>query len=80
MATFLAFADHLSNDERADLILCMGDTLTHLDTVDAVGALSRTVANRLAPGGRFVATFRDSHACPPLRHASFPFGQMNTAS
>ena len=68
----VAFADHLSNDQRADLILCMGDTLTHLDTVDAVGALSRAVADRLAPRGRFVATFRDYSRLPSAEARFIP--------
>jgi 2-polyprenyl-3-methyl-5-hydroxy-6-metoxy-1,4-benzoquinol methylase len=41
------------------VILCMGDTLTHLASVDAVERLFDDVAALLAPGGRFVATFRD---------------------
>jgi len=60
----LHFAEHLTVDERADLILCMGDTLTHLESIDAVEALSRLVAGRLAPTGRFVATFRDYTRLP----------------
>lgn len=55
----LHFADFLPAGQRADLILCMGDTLTHLPSVDAVGQLARRVAEHLAPNGRFVATFRD---------------------
>ena len=60
----LRFAEHLATGERPDLILCMGDTLTHLETPDAIPALSRTVAAYLAPGGRFVATFRDYSRLP----------------
>ena len=60
----LRFAEHLETDERADLILCMGDTLTHLESLDAVAALSRSVAARLEPAGRFVATFRDYTRLP----------------
>ena len=60
----LRFAEHLATGERPDLILCMGDTLTHLETPDAIPALSRTVAAHLAPGGRFVATFRDYSRLP----------------
>lgn len=60
----LGFADHMLPAERANLILCMGDTLTHLDSLDAVAALSRAVASRLSPGGRFVATFRDYTRLP----------------
>ena len=60
----LSFAEHLSSDERADLVLCMGDTLTHLENPDVIAALSRTVAARLSPHGRFVATFRDYSRLP----------------
>ena len=60
----LRFTEYLSTDERADLILCMGDTLTHLETADAVNALGHSVAARLAPAGRFVATFRDYTRLP----------------
>lgn len=42
-----------------DVILCMGDTLTHLSSVEAVEHLFDDVAVTLAPGGVFVATFRD---------------------
>ncbi|HEY6512988.1 MAG TPA: methyltransferase domain-containing protein, partial [Burkholderiaceae bacterium] len=60
----LGFAEYLSNGERADLVLCMGDTLTHLETPDALTTLSRTVAAHLSPRGRFVATFRDYSRLP----------------
>jgi SAM-dependent methyltransferase len=42
-----------------DLILCMGDTLTHLPDPAAVDALLAAVAASLAPRGVFAATFRD---------------------
>ncbi len=41
------------------LIVCLGDTLTHLESTDDVERLVRDVATSLRPGGRFVATFRD---------------------
>lgn len=66
----MSFADHLAADERADLVLCMGDTLTHLESRAAVAELSRLVAARLAPGGRFIATFRD-YASVPAGDARF---------
>jgi SAM-dependent methyltransferase len=47
-----------------DLILCMGDTLTHLDSTAEVGLLLRDVAASLRPGGQFVATFRDYRQLP----------------
>lgn len=53
----LNFAAHLSGD--AALIVCMGDTLPHLPSLDAVTALVRTAASRLQRGGRLVLGFRD---------------------
>jgi len=48
----------------ATLILCMGDTLTHLESRDVVVRLFADIAAGLVPGGRFVATFRDYTALP----------------
>ena len=56
------FPKHIS--APADLILCMGDTLTHLQSTDEIGRLLRDVAASLRPGGRFVATFRDYRELP----------------
>jgi len=53
----LAFQIYL--DRPADIILCMGDTLTHLPDRDAVSRLLTLAAESLRPGGTFVATFRD---------------------
>ena len=44
---------------HAALIVCMGDTLTHLAAPEDVERLAHDVAASLKPGGRFVATFRD---------------------
>lgn len=41
------------------VIVCMGDTLTHLPSFAAVEELLAAVAVSLAPGGVFAATFRD---------------------
>lgn len=46
----------------ANLVVCMGDTLTHLEAFAQVGRLCDDVAAALAAGGRFVATFRDYSA------------------
>ena len=42
-----------------DLVVCMGDTLTHLADETTAFALVARVARALAPGGRLVLTFRD---------------------
>jgi SAM-dependent methyltransferase len=48
--------------DRVDLIICMGDTLTHLETFDQVEVLLESVAQSLSQNGRFIATFRDYSA------------------
>ena len=42
-----------------DVIVCMGDTLTHLTSPQSVEQLFEAIAGALRPGGVFVATFRD---------------------
>lgn len=44
---------------QAQVIVCMGDTLTHLPALSAVDSLLAAVAAALARGGVFAATFRD---------------------
>jgi predicted TPR repeat methyltransferase len=44
---------------EVDVILCAGDTLTHLSSLTDVESLLEAVAMSLASGGMFVATFRD---------------------
>jgi SAM-dependent methyltransferase len=53
----VGFRQHVS--EAADLILCMGDTLTHLPDYAHVERLFGEVAAALAPEGRLLLTFRD---------------------
>jgi len=60
----LHFPDYLAGSESPELILCMGDTLTHLPDEHAVVRLARLVAAYLAPQGRFIATFRDYSQLP----------------
>jgi SAM-dependent methyltransferase len=43
----------------ARVIVCMGDTLTHLESKDAVESLIRMAFDALAPGGKFVVSYRD---------------------
>jgi SAM-dependent methyltransferase len=45
--------------DPAQVIVCMGDTLTHLPSLSAVDSLLTEVAAALPPGGVFAATFRD---------------------
>ena len=45
--------------EPVQLVLCMGDTLTHLDNLDDVDRVFHAVSRCLAPQGHLVLTFRD---------------------
>lgn len=56
----LSFRGQLEGD--AEVILCMGDTLTHLPTLESVETLFDEAAAALTSGGVFVMTFRDYSA------------------
>ena len=45
--------------QACDVILCMGDTLTHLPSLDSLESLLGSVAVSLSRHGMFAATFRD---------------------
>ncbi len=56
-----AFRRHLAGP--VGLVICMGDTLTHLPSVDQVRRLFSDARSSLVPGGALALTFRDlSHA------------------
>jgi len=59
------------HQESADVVLCMGDTLTHLPSLQAVNDLLETLAAGLKPGGVFVATFRDYSSNVPTGMVRF---------
>lgn len=67
-ADLLDFPQHVAGP--ADVILCMGDTLTHLESRQAIESLFAQVAAALVPGGMFVLTFRD-YATPMIRESRF---------
>ncbi|MGD8640910.1 MAG: class I SAM-dependent methyltransferase [Gammaproteobacteria bacterium] len=46
-------------DSQVELIVCMTDTLLHLDDRDAVATLFDKVYPALETGGKFIVTFRD---------------------
>lgn len=46
-------------DAQPELIICMGDTLTHLESEEKVSELIEKVSENLAPGGKFILSFRD---------------------
>ena len=58
-ADLLHFRSHVS--APANLVLCMGDTITHVQDQTSVERLFRDVANALAPAGRFIVTFPRLH-------------------
>jgi hypothetical protein len=45
--------------EQLPLIVCMGDTLTHLKDVNEVEVLVKTIFNVLSSGGKIIFSFRD---------------------
>ena len=57
-ADILTLPDHVA-PATAAVIVCMGDTLTHLPDLAAVRRLFSHAAVALAPGGRFILTWRD---------------------
>jgi 2-polyprenyl-3-methyl-5-hydroxy-6-metoxy-1,4-benzoquinol methylase len=68
-ANMLDFRAHLA--APADVIACMGDTLTHLPERSSAAALFAAVAASLKPGGLFVTTFRDYAGAPLQGEARF---------
>jgi len=53
----LEFQSHLT--EAPQVVLCMGDTITHLPSHSAVERLVEKVAREIASGGMFIITLRD---------------------
>ena len=56
-ADILDFPGHLS--AAPEIVVCMGDTLTHLPSPVAARRLIRSASTALAPGGCLVLAFRD---------------------
>jgi len=46
-------------DGKAELIICMGDTITHLESITQVELLVAEISNHLSPGGKVILSFRD---------------------
>ncbi len=57
----LNFSEH--RPENTELIVCMGDTLTHLDSLQNVHGLLKNVYQALENNGRLVLSFRDLTYC-----------------
>jgi SAM-dependent methyltransferase len=51
------FPHHIK--ENPELIVCMGDTLTHLDSPATIKKLFKLIYNSLTDGGRIALSFRD---------------------
>src|ERR1700733_2125735 len=69
VANLLGFRAHVTT--QVDVIVCMGDTLTHLPNQSSVASLFEDVAASLSHGGLFVATFRDYVSTPLQGDARF---------
>lgn len=65
----LNFSKHISHQAR--LVVCMGDTLTHLDSLDTIHNLISEVSQKLTEGGIIVLTFRDYVSVELLGHQRF---------
>ena len=52
-------------EEQAQVIVCMGDTLTHLESLDSVQSLLLSVESVLTTNGKFMLTFRDYISVEP---------------
>ena len=49
----------LNFNGHADAIVCMGDTITHLETIDHLEQLLANISQHLAPDGTTVISFRE---------------------
>lgn len=56
-ADLAMFREHVSGN--AQIVMCMGDTICHLEDVSVVRKLISEIAAALAPGGTFIVSFRD---------------------
>ena len=68
-ADILGFSTYVRS--TIDLVLCMGDTLTHMPDIASVESLFAEVVESLAKDGMFVASFRDYVSAPLLADQRF---------
>lgn len=59
----LNFPKHV--EEQAQVIVCMGDTLTHLESLSSVQSLLLNVKRALVKDGKLILTFRDYASAEP---------------
>lgn len=62
----------------ADLVVCMGDTLTHMETLADVHRLMSSIATHLVPGGSVVFSFRDLTVALGHEHRFVPVKSDDT--
>lgn len=65
----LNFSQYL--EEQVQVVVCMGDTLTHLESLSSVQSLLLSVKGALATSGKLVLTFRDYVSTEPHGAARF---------
>lgn len=58
-------------EEQAQVIVCMGDTLTHLESLDSIQSLLLSVQGALTANGRLILTFRDYVSVEPQGNQRF---------
>ncbi|HBS04820.1 MAG TPA: hypothetical protein DEA96_07650, partial [Leptospiraceae bacterium] len=61
------------SSEKMDIILCMTDTLAHLESEEQILALLRMVADSLKSDGSFLISFRDQSNSLEDDHRFIPF-------
>lgn len=59
----LNFSKYL--EDQAQVVVCMGDTLTHLESLSSVQSLLTSIEGVLATSGKLVLTFRDYVSTEP---------------
>lgn len=59
---FITFLRHHS--EAYDCVLCLGDTLTHLESVDIVKDLFQSLVDQVSENGRLFLSWRDYQTLP----------------
>lgn len=55
----ILYLERYATSQSAQAIVCMGDTITHLESRAAVHNLLQSIFKALAPGGALIITYRD---------------------
>ncbi len=59
--------------DKLDLILCMTDTLAHLDSLESINGLFKRVSESLAGDGKFLLSYRDQSVTLAGANRFIPF-------